>query len=166
MIIDVSSVLKEFGGIIKISGEISLADTDFLGELYHFDKPVTIAGAISNNGKSLLLKANCEGVMHTKCARCMKDIDVSVDFDVDEVLAQDDGTVSDDSDVILFESHEIDIDDIVLNNFLMSISGKYLCSEDCKGLCSKCGADLNEGDCGCDHNEIDPRWAALADLIK
>lgn len=166
MIIDVSSILKEFGGIIKISGEISLADTDFLGELYHFDKPVTVTGTISNNGKSLLLKANCEGKMHTKCARCMKDIGVSVNFDVDEVLAQDDGTVSDDLDVILFENHEIDIDDIVLNNFLMSISGKYLCSEDCKGLCSKCGADLNEGDCGCDHNEIDPRWAALADLIK
>ena len=166
MIIDVSSVLKEFGGIIKISGEISLADTDFLGELYHFDKPVAITGSISNNGKSLLLRATCEGTMHTKCARCMKDIDVSVNFDVDEVLAQDDGTVSDDSDVILFEGYEVDIDDIVLNNFLMSISGKYLCSEDCKGLCSKCGADLNEGDCGCDHDEIDPRWAALADLIK
>ena len=44
---------------------------------------------------------------------------------------------------------KIDIDDIVANNFLMNVEGKYLCSEDCKGLCQHCGADLNEGDCGC-----------------
>ena len=45
MIIDVSSILKEMGGKIGISGDISLADTDFLGELYHFDKPFHIEGS-------------------------------------------------------------------------------------------------------------------------
>lgn len=166
MIIDVSSILKEFGGSISVSGEIPFADTDFLGELYHFDKGVKISGSISNNGKSLAFKADCSGVMSTKCARCMKDIDVAINFEVDEFLAQDDGTVSEDSDIILFDGYTVDIDDIVMNSFLMNISGKYLCKEDCKGLCSKCGADLNEGDCGCDHDDIDPRWAALADIMK
>ena len=166
MIVDVSCILKEFGGIVAVSGEIAMSDTDFLGEMYHFEKPLTITGNIANNGKSLIFRAECAGEMRTVCARCTKDIDVEVNFDVDEVLAQDDGTVSEDSDVILFDGHMIDIDDIVINNFLMNISGKYLCSEDCKGLCSNCGADLNEGDCGCNHDVIDPRWSALADLIK
>lgn len=166
MIIDVSSILKEMGGKIGISGDISLADTDFLGELYHFDKPFHIEGSIQNNGKSLYLKAVCSGALHTKCARCAKDIDVDVVFDAEEALAQANGVISEDSDIILFDGTEIDIDDIVLNSFLMNISGKYLCSEDCKGLCPQCGADLNEGDCGCSHDVIDPRWAALADLMK
>ena len=60
----------------------------------------------------------------------------------------------------------IDIDDIVANNFLMNVEGKYLCSEDCKGLCQHCGADLNEGDCGCSQENIDPRWAALVDIME
>ena len=166
MIIDVSSILKELGGKIDISEEISLPDTDFLGELYHFDKPVNITGSIFNNGQSLSFRAVCKGVMHTNCARCMKDIDVDVEFDIDEALAQDDGTVLDESDIILFEGSTVDIDDIILNNFLMNISGKYLCKDDCKGLCEICGADLNEGDCGCSHETIDPRWQALADLMK
>ena len=89
-----------------------------------------------------------------------------IDFDIDENLAQDDGSVSSDDDVILFEDVKIDIDDIVANNFLMNVEGKYLCSEDCKGLCQHCGADLNEGDCGCSQENIDPRWAALVDIME
>ena len=95
----------------------------------------------------------------------MKDIVVDIDFDIDENLAQDDGSVSSDDDVILFEDVKIDIDDIVANNFLMNVEG-HLCSEDCKGLCQHCGADLNEGDCGCSQENIDPRWAAMVDIIE
>ena len=48
----------------------------------------------------------------------------------------------------------------------MNVEGKYLCSEDCKGLCSTCGADLNEGECGCSKGNIDPRWSQLLDIMK
>lgn len=135
MTIDVSTILKELGGKIDINGDVEMSDTDFLGEMYHFNEPVKVSGSVSNNGKSLILKANCTGHMTTQCARCMKDIVVDIDFDIDENLAQDDGSVSSDDDVILFEDVKIDIDDIVANNFLMNVEGKYLCSEDCKGLC-------------------------------
>ena len=166
MTIDVSTILKELGGKIDINGDVEMSDTDFLGEMYHFNEPVKVSGSVSNNGKSLILKANCTGHMTTQCARCMKDIVVDIDFDIDENLAQDDGSVSSDDDVILFEDVKIDIDDIVANNFLMNVEGKYLCSEDCKGLCQHCGADLNEGDCGCSQENIDPRWAALVDIME
>ena len=135
MTIDVSTILKELGGKIDINGDVEMSDTDFLGEMYHFNEPVKVSGSVSNNGKSLILKANCTGHMTTQCARCMKDI-------------------------------VVDIDDIVANNFLMNVEGKYLCSEDCKGLCQHCGADLNEGDCGCSQENIDPRWAALVDIME
>lgn len=166
MTIDVSTILKEIGGRIDIDGEVKLSDTDFLGEMYHFDEPVRIKGHISNNGKSLILKANCTGHMTTQCARCMKDIDVPVNFEIDENLVQDNGEVSDDDDAILFEDVRIDIDDIAANSFLMNVEGKYLCNEDCKGLCQTCGADLNEGDCGCSQDTFDPRWAALVDIMN
>ena len=138
MTIDVSTILKELGGKIDINGDVEMSDTDFLGEMYHFNEPVKVSGSVS----------------------------VDIDFDIDENLAQDDGSVSSDDDVILFEDVKIDIDDIVANNFLMNVEGKYLCSEDCKGLCQHCGADLNEGDCGCSQENIDPRWAALVDIME
>lgn len=166
MTIDVSAILKELGGRINIQGDINMPDADFLGERYHFDRPLEIEGSISNNGQSLILSAQCSGSMLTQCARCLKDITVPVKFTVDENLAQNDGQLSEDTDVILFEDTVIDIDDIIANNFLMNISGKYLCSDDCKGLCPKCGANLNEGSCGCSDDEIDPRWAALVDIME
>ncbi len=166
MTIDVSTILKEIGGKIELDGEVYLSDTDFLGELYHFNGPLKIAGYISNTGQCLIMRAECTGYVNTQCARCMKDIKIPVDFEIDESLAQDDGKESYDEDVILFEDTDIYIDDIVADNFLMNIEGKYLCSEDCKGLCTQCGADLNDGGCGCNSENIDPRWTALIDIMN
>lgn len=166
MTIDVSTILKELGGKIAVDGDVAMSDTDFLGEMYHFIEPLKVQGTVSNNGKSLILKAQCKGLMTTQCSRCMKEIEVPVCFEIDENLVQDDGEVSEDDDVVLFEEPQIDIDDIAANNFLMNVEGKYLCKEDCKGLCQQCGADLNEGECNCSQDNIDPRWAALVDIMK
>ena len=164
MKVDVSSILKETGGRLEINGEVKLPDTDFLGE-YRFPEPIKVRGSVSDNGKSLVLRADAEGVMITNCARCMKEITVPVSFYIDENLAREDSGI-DDADVILFRDTEIEIDDIVYNNFLMNVEGKYLCKEDCKGLCPECGKDLNEGECDCSKENIDPRWSALLDIMK
>lgn len=165
MIADVSAILKEIGGRIDIDGGVQLSDIDFLGEMYRFEKPLSIKGHISNTGKSLILRAKCGGTMITRCARCMKDIEVPVEFDIDENLIRAGEDVPDD-DATVFDGTVIDIDDIVSNSFLMNVEGKYLCSESCRGLCNTCGADLNEGECGCHTETVDPRWAALIDIME
>ena len=57
-----------------------------------------------------------------------------------------------------------DLDDIVTTTFVLNMDSKLLCSEDCKGLCSRCGANLNLGPCNC-KPEPDPRFAALQQLL-
>ena len=51
-------------------------------------------------------------------------------------------------------------------DIVMGLPTKVLCKDDCRGLCPDCGKDLNLGDCGCQKKEVDPRLAALADLLK
>ena len=165
MTIEVSSILKEIGGRIEIDDFVSMPDTEFLGE-YHFEEPLHVSGSVSNNGKSLILRAEAEGHMTTSCARCMKEITVPVRFFIDENLAREDEDIPEEEDVILFSDTAVNIDGIVLDNFLMSTDGKYLCKEDCKGLCPTCGKDLNEGECGCGKENIDPRWSQLLDIMK
>ena len=170
MTIDVSAILKETGGRIDIDDNVMLSDTDFLGGTYHFSEPVRIKGHISNNGKSLILKALCEGSMTTQCARCAKSINVPVSFEIDENLIREDSgeaeDIAPDGDAVIFGGAEIDMTDILADSFLMNIEGKYLCSEDCKGLCPICGKDLNEGACDCSKDNIDPRWSALLDIMN
>lgn len=166
MIIDVSSILKEFGGRIKIDSMVKIPDTDFLGSSYSFPNEFHIVGDITNNGKSLILSLHCTGSMDTQCARCMKDISVDIDFFANEHLIRSDAEFNEEEDVILFDGHTVELDDIIADNLIMNIEPRYLCDEDCKGLCPHCGADLNEGECGCNREVIDPRWQGLADLMK
>ncbi|MDD6484564.1 MAG: DUF177 domain-containing protein [Clostridiales bacterium] len=166
MIIDISGILKELGGRMPLECELDLSGAEFLGEKYSFEKPVKVNGSVSNNGKSFILSAKCSAEVKTRCARCLKEITVSVDFVLDENLVRSGGEEVTDEDVIVFEGTGFELDEIVLDDFLMQVGGRYLCSEDCRGLCPKCGADLNEGDCGCSYTDIDPRWAGLLDIMN
>jgi uncharacterized protein len=60
-----------------------------------------------------------------------------------------------------YKGKEIDLAGAIREQILLSVPPSPLCSEDCKGLCPKCGKDLNEGECGCDRTVLDPRWGAL-----
>lgn len=62
------------------------------------------------------------------------------------------------------DADKIILDDDVRDYALLAIPMKKLCDADCKGLCIKCGKNLNEGDCGCVHDETDPRWLPLMEL--
>ncbi len=164
MIIDVSSILKETGGKINIDAKLDFADVDFLGESFRFTAPLDLCGKIYNNGKSLRLELKVSGNMQVHCARCISLIDTGLEFDVVENFMQDDSEAVDE-DIILFSGTKIDIKDVVVNSFFMNAEGRYLCSEDCKGLCPKCGKNLNEGSCDCADDDIDPRWASLREIM-
>jgi len=70
-----------------------------------------------------------------------------------------------DGDVIVFSGYSLPLDEIVLNAILVSMDVRYLCSEDCKGLCPVCGKNLNVEACDCKSDVIDPRFEALSKLL-
>ena len=69
-------------------------------------------------------------------------------------------------DDIEFSGDEIDISDVVRETILLAQPLNNICSPECRGLCLKCGANLNETDCNCDRHVMDPRLAALQDFFK
>ena len=166
MLVDLSPIIKVMGEKIKLDAYVGFNNAEFLGETYTFNEPLKITGEIYNNGQSLTLDARATGKMQTECARCLKPIEVDVDFEVRELLSRAEDGAREDEDIILFDGYEIELDEIVTDHLLMNISGRYLCKEDCAGLCPECGHNLNEGDCGCNREYIDPRWQALADILN
>lgn len=167
MTVDLSSIIKVSGAKLMLDGTVGGSSTDFLGETYRFPEPLKLKGEIYNNGQSLTLTVHVSGVMKTECARCLTELEEAVEYDIHELFSRvEDGADPEAEDIIIFEGHEIELDEIAMDNFLMNVSGKYLCSEDCLGLCPSCGHNLNEGDCGCNQEVIDPRWQALADILN
>ena len=166
MKVDLSPVIKGTGAEIKLDTTVGFSDAEFLGESYRFLAPLKVYGRIYNNGQSLTLEADVRGRMKTECARCLDELETDVEFSVNELLSQRKESQEDSEDIILFDGYEIELDDIIADHFLMNVSGRYLCSDDCKGLCPQCGTNLNKGECDCNTEYIDPRWQALADILK
>ena len=166
MLIDLSDIIKDYGGKLKISESFKMEDVDFLGESFTFIGDCSINGYIMNNTKSLDLSATVTGRAEVHCARCQKPVVIDVEFPVSEVLVREDREISEDEDAVVYSGHEIELSDVLTNSFLMNVSGRYLCSDDCKGLCPHCGIDLNVSECNCENEYIDPRWEKLAEIMK
>ena len=103
-----------------------------------------------------------EGTVRGTCRRCLTDVNATVAEDVHVIFVEADDDVAQDPDTFRLPPHalEVDLRPAVREQWLLSAPEYALCREDCKGLCARCGADLNAGPCECPP-EIDSRWSAL-----
>src|SRR5699024_7944567 len=116
-----------------------------------------------NMADALLLEGSAETTLELVCDRCLKPFRQEMHLPVSTLLAE---TLEDEEndEIVLLDNGEVDLDEVFTTAAVLNMDAKHVCSEDCKGLCPTCGADLNEGSCGC-KPERDPRFAALAQLL-
>lgn len=166
MKLELIEIFSSSGAAKEFEGEISFGKESLDGMDISFDGPVHVKGRAENIGGQVEISAHVSAKVMARCARCMKDIFEDVDFDYTEKLAGKGAEVTEGDDVILLDGTEVDIADLTLKNFITVSPMKYLCKEDCKGLCPHCGADRNLTDCGCDDDIIDPRFDVLNNLFR
>ncbi|WHH59872.1 DUF177 domain-containing protein [Petroclostridium sp. X23] len=166
MIIDLSDIITSKSSQLEFDSVVNIGKVEFMGSLYNFLQPVQVKGSIHKIENVFELDAQITGSVKVNCFRCMKELEKDFDFSIHENLTNDAGNNGEDEDTIRFQGSRIDITEIVVNNTLMNIPVKYLCSEDCKGLCPACGADLNIEQCNCTNNNIDPRFEVLKKLLN
>lgn len=164
MKIDVSRIVKADGASLNISEQLSIESIAFGGQVYKFALPLSVNGVIKNADGNLYLEADVRTQIITSCARCLKEINEDFEFSVDEVYTDSD--IGEDSLFLPVVSNTIDLQAAVEDNFCTSLPIRFLCRQDCKGLCHVCGTNLNEGTCECDNEEIDPRLAVLKSFLK
>ena len=80
------------------------------------------------------------------------------------IIVITDASIMDESSFI--QNKELDTDKLLHNEVLINWPMRVLCKEDCKGICSRCGANLNQGSCVCDTADLDPRMAVISDIFK
>jgi DUF177 domain-containing protein len=101
-----------------------------------------------------------------ECRRCLKPLRDTLVVDVEERYAEPDptGRRRIDPEAFPIEHGQIDLAPMVREEVLLAVPDAPLCRPDCAGLCPTCGADLNDGPCGCPTEVVDERWAALDEL--
>jgi len=135
-----------------------------------FSTPVRVEGTITNTAGYIRMSLSLSVSYIATCARCLEDVSGSFSFDVERTVVtpkMTEGLTEDRIDeLVVVEDGFLDVDELLLEVLELSLPFRFLCREDCKGLCSKCGKNLNEGDCGCDTKEFDPRLEPLRRLLE
>ena len=143
--------------------QVDLSDLEFYGRK-PIVRPVLAQGSVVNHAGALVLNGTARSELDLVCDRCGKEFSREKVVALDMLLADELEQEDSEDEIFLLDGNELDLDELVTTAFVLAMDTKNLCSEDCKGLCAKCGADLNLGPCGC-RPEVDPRLAALAQLL-
>ena len=138
-----------------------------VGFEFPFQQPVRLEGEVSDDAGAITLSATVYAHVTTRCARCGRPVEYDKETDVEFLLVKELEGEEEDlrDDVYLVESDAVELDDILIPELIMDMEMSVLCDEDCKGLCPKCGKNLNQGDCGCVVKEVDPRLAVLQKFL-
>ncbi len=125
---------------------------------------------VTRSGARYDIRARASGTVRAECHRCAAEFDLPVEVEI--VLAVHRGQDAappeeDESDFVVVPAGDVryDIFPRVREALILELPIKVLCREDCKGICRSCGANLNDGECGCPREGADPRWSALRKLI-
>ena len=135
-------------------GELALSSLQAGPDEYVFSEPLAWRADITNTGDALLVTGTVTGGATASCARCLDEFPMALAGDIEGYYLIDEGgqapeDMDDDEFDVLPSDHVIDLEPLIKAALLVEFPLVPLCDEDCKGLCASCGANLNEGPCGC-----------------
>ncbi len=162
MWLDLSKIIEIPGAVKEFELELSSEGLDF-PSVESFESPIYAKGRVVNTAGVLTLFGEIEADMVCICDRCGKRFE-STKLQTLELPLAVDPEDAENPDIFVVEGNGIDLDEVLSTSFILDMETKFLCTEDCKGLCSTCGKDLNEGPCDC-RKPVDPRLAVLGQLL-
>ena len=164
MKLDLRDIIQVPGGRIPFEFQMDLTQMEFYGQR-PMAEPIAVSGVVRNIAGALVLEGTASSRLHLTCDRCGKPFLREKTVPLDTLLATRLENGESDDIVLLDPDGQLELDELLGDVFILDLDTKNLCSEDCKGLCPGCGADLNVEPCRC-KKEIDPRLAKLAQLLE
>ena len=124
--------------------------------------------------QDIRVRGDYSGEFEVACARCLAPVrkKLAGSFDVlYRPLGADQGTpersiTASETEIGYYQESGLMLEDVLREQVLLSLPARTLCRDDCKGLCPRCGKDLNTEQCACETAPVDPRWSALSDLAS
>ncbi len=170
MLLDLSDVLSEHHNTIEAN--LSLEMDSFTSGFGVF--PVRKGGILSIKvehvkEKELFICGEGEVTVEIPCDRCLAPVETRMVLDFTKKIDLDvlqEGKTEDLDEANYINGHMLDVEQLVYNEMLIGWPTKTLCSEECRGICSICGQNLNQGACGCEDTGHDPRMTAIRDVFN
>ena len=134
-----------------------------------FPSPMKVKGDITNTAGYMRMSLTMSVDYSTSCARCLTPVNGQFSLSLENTVAPKKLLSDLDEDKLddyaIIEDGFLDLDEQLRDQMEMEFPSRFLCKDDCKGLCQRCGKNLNEGKCDCPEKEIDPRLLPLQKLL-
>lgn len=152
----------------KVSFDSNLPSLKVDGNEYIFMKPAQFDLALTNLGNSISIVGQIKVEMKVQCCRCLEDFSLDMDIEFKETYYNETYQTmgNDNEDWISYSGDAFDITPEVLRSIIMNLPMRFICHEQCRGLCTGCGINLNKKQCGCVREDTDPRLVKLKELFK
>ena len=158
MQIALNDVLKDDGKILRVDADFGPDTFEMKLGKYPITRKTPVSLVLTNKGKrNLLIQGRMDLTILIPCGRCLEEVPVEFELDFEKKI---------DMNLTEEERRDLDVDELVYSEILVNWPLRVLCKEDCKGICSICGKNLNHGTCDCDHTDLDPRMAQIRDIFN
>lgn len=170
MLIDLSKILSFEGQEIKLEVEIEKdVFSCELGEFGYAEKSPVSLTVIHKENQILEIRGTGSVSLLIPCSRCLELVKTVFSLDIHEEVdmkLSEQERIDELDENNFIQGRELDTEKLIHNEILINWPMRVLCKEDCKGICSRCGANLNQGSCDCDTADLDPRMAVISDIFK
>jgi uncharacterized protein len=119
--------------------------------------------------RKLLITGNMKFSLNIPCDRCLEPVEVPFDLEIEneaDLSKTDEERLDDLDEQPYISGYNLDVEQLLSNELLLNLPMKVLCKEDCKGICNRCGTNLNYSSCDCDRSSPDPRMSVIQDIFK
>jgi uncharacterized protein len=158
---DVGTLRLASGEARQLEFEVPVDELSFGGQTYSAGGHADARLDVSHTTTGHALRLRFAVALHGPCTRCLEDANASVEVDAREI---DQPSESEDLRSPYVEDDVVALSAWARDALALALPTQILCSEDCQGLCTTCGANLNEDPAHAHEPEPDPRWAKLSEL--
>ncbi len=144
MVLQLKQIFSVVGDRLNIDYEIGREYLDQY-QYYSFKTPIAVRGYAENRAGVVSLSFSCEFSMEHICDRCLCEFTREYRYEFGHTLVRSAAN----DEYIVCPDNTLDMDELAVSDLLLELPAKILCRVDCKGLCPRCGADLNSGKCRC-----------------
>lgn len=166
--VELGCVLERTGGEVALEGVFDLRELVVGDERFTLIEPAAFAASVANTGAGFVLSGTVSARVDTECARCLRGFEMAITAGLEGFYVRhgEERTVPEEQDYGYVEGGGVDIGPALESALALEAPFAPLHDPGCPGLCPECGADLNEGACGCDAScDADGPFGALRDML-
>ena len=167
MKIDIKKLLDGAVRELEVNDSLDKGYLYVSGKKLKLLKPIEISAIIYKADNEIYVQGKIVYEYIDTCDRCLNQYPIKKELELfAEVVNNSTQENESENLTVYLNDNTLDLEDVMINAIILDLPMKSICNEECKGICCKCGKNLNDRQCECEDSDVDPRLAKLKELFE